>query len=134
MQTFTGTWRLYFAAGNSPKEGDLILPKTNTSIVPQHNLIIRHTLQTNDTILISTSQLVSDRQVTFELHLVQPSTAVSFTLPASLIWADSFGDFASANTAPAMSTANMEYCIVIRWDGSDLLANLAYTKAIEVPA
>lgn len=33
-----------------------------------------------------------------------------------------------------MSTGDTLYCIVIRWDGSDLLANLAYTKAIEVNA
>jgi len=65
MAAFTGTWRLYFAAGNSPKDGDQILPKTGTAIVPQHNLIIRHTLQANDIIQISTSQLTNDRQVTF---------------------------------------------------------------------
>ena len=33
-----------------------------------------------------------------------------------------------------MSNGNILYCIVIRWDGSDLLANLAYMKAIEVNA
>ena len=128
--SFSGTWRAYFAAGEV-KAGDEIATLTGTAITPQHGAVFLHTLAASDTFTISTASLTATKQVTFELHLIQPSTAVTFTLPASLIW--SSGDsFASANTAPAMDTADTLYCIVIRWDGSDLLANLAYSKAIEV--
>ena len=110
-----------------------IINLTGTAVTPAPDTIFRKTLADDDTFTISTTGLSADKQVTFELHLIQPSTAVTFTLPASLIWAD--GDsFASANTPPTMTTANKRYCIVIRWDGSDLLANLAYKKTIEVSA
>ena len=130
--SFSGTWRLYFAAG-SIQAGDEIVTLAGTAITPQHGTVYKKTLAVSDAFTISTASLTASKQVTFELHLIQPSTAVSFTLPNTLIWAD--GDaFASANTAPDMSTADTEYCIVIRWDGSNLLANLAYKKAVEVSA
>ena len=130
--SFSGTWRVYFSAGSSDP-GDDIATLTSTAVTPKHGAVYVHELAADDTFTIDSTGLSASKQVTFELHLVQPSTAVSFTLPNTLIWAD--GDsFASANTAPDMDTADTEYCIVIRWDGSDLLANLAYRKAIEVSA
>ena len=130
--SFSGTWRVYFSAGSSDP-GDDIATLTSTAVTPKHGAVYVHELAADDTFTIDSTGLSPSKQVTFELHLVQPSTAVSFTLPNTLIWAD--GDsFASANTAPDMDTADTEYCIVIRWDGSDLLANLAYRKAIEVSA
>ena len=126
--SFSGTWRLYFAAG-SIQAGDAIETLTGTAITPQHGAVFRKTLAASDAFTISTASLTASKQVTFELHLVQPSTAVSFTLPNTLLWPD-LEHFASGNTPPAMSTANTLYCIVIRWDGSDLLANLAYSKAV----
>ena len=120
-------------SGGGSGSGSDITPLTSTAITPQDGAVYHKTLAADDAFTISTTGLSATKQVTFELHLIQPSTAVSFTLPNTLIWAN--GDsFASANTAPDMSTADTEYCIVIRWDGSGLLANLAYTKAIEVPA
>lgn len=117
----------------APDRSQPIVNLTGTAITPEPETVYVHTLSASDTFTISTTGLSASKQVTFELHLIQPATAVSFTLPANVIWAD--GDaFASANTAPDMSTADTEYCIVIRWDGSNLLANLAYKKAVEVSA
>ena len=114
-------------------EGQIIQP-SSVSFIPRNQRIYTYTLEQSDSFYFDISRYSRDEQVTFELHLIQPSTAVSFTLPNTLIWADSFSEFASANPAPTMSTGDTLYCIVIRWDGSDLLANLAYTKAIEVNA
>ena len=90
-------------------------------------MVFKKTLAADDAFTIDTSALSATRQLTFELHLTQPSTAVTFTLPASLVWP--IGDeFTSTAAPPAMSTGGMMYAIVIRWDGANLLANLAYTK------
>lgn len=126
--SFTGTWRLYFAAG-SIEAGDDIATLTTTAITPQHGAIFRKTLAASDAFTINTASLTASKQVTFELHLIQPSTAVSFTLPNTLIW-PKLEEFSSENPPPAMDKDDKLYCIVIRWDGSDLLANLAYSKAV----
>ncbi|MBE6373964.1 MAG: hypothetical protein E7055_18075 [Lentisphaerae bacterium] len=126
--SFSGTWRLYFAAG-SIQTGDEIATLTGTAITPQHGAIFRKTLAASDAFTIDTSGLNATKQVTFELHLIQPSTAVTFTLPNTLLWPD-LDHFASGNQPPAMGEADTLYCIVIRWDGDDLLANLAYSKEV----
>ena len=126
--SFSGTWRVYFSAGSSDP-GDDIATLTSTAVTPKHGAVYVHTLAASDSFTISTTGLSADKQITFELHLIQPSTAVSFTLPNTLIWAD--GDaFASANTAPDLSTGGTLYCLVLRWDGSSLLGNLADTKEV----
>ena len=119
--------------GGGGGSGADIIPLTSTSITPQEGAVFKKTLAADDTFTIDSTGLSASKQITFELHLVQPSTAVSFTLPNTLIWAE-WENFDSSNAAPDMSTGNTLYCIVIRWDGSDLLANLAYRKAIEVGA
>ena len=102
---------------------------SGVSIIPAQDGVYRHELAANDAITIDTTGLSSSVQVTFELHLVQPATAVTFTLPAGVIWAN--GDaFASGNAAPTMNTADTLYCLVFRWDGANLLGNLAYSKAV----
>ena len=102
---------------------------SGVSIIPAQDDVYRHELAANDAITIDTTGLSSSVQVTFELHLVQPATAVTFTLPAGVIWAN--GDaFASGNAAPTMNTADTLYCLVFRWDGANLLGNLAYSKAV----
>lgn len=102
---------------------------SGVSIAPAQDAVYRHTLAANDTITIDTTGLASTVQVTFEVQLVQPATAVTFSLPAGVLWAD--GDsFASGNTAPILDTANTLYCLVFRWDGANLLGSLAYSKAI----
>ena len=126
--SFSGTWRLYFAAGNI-QPGDEIVTLAGTAITPQHGAVFKKTLAASDAFTISTADLTAGKQVTFELHLIQPSTAVSFTLPNTLLWPDA-DEFASGNQPPAMSDADTLYCIVIRWDGSDLIANLAYRKEV----
>ena len=102
---------------------------SGVSITPAHEGVYRHTLAANDEITIDTAGLAATVQVTFEVHLIQPATAVTFTLPAGVLWAD--GDaFASGNAAPTMNTANTEYCLVFRWDGASLLGNLAYSREV----
>lgn len=102
---------------------------SGATITPAHDGVYRHTLAANDAITIDTTGLSSSVQVTFELHLVQPATAVTFTLPAGVLWAD--GDaFAAGNSAPDLSAASTLYCLVFRWDGENLLGNLAYSKAV----
>ena len=130
VSAFSGTWRVYFSAGSSDP-GDDIATLTSTAVTPKHGAVYVRELTANDTFTISTTGLSATKQVTFELHLIQPSTAVSFTLPNTILWPDG-DEFSSENPPPEMDTADTEYCIVIRWDGSDLLANLAYKKAIEV--
>ena len=130
--SFSGTWRLYFAAG-SIKAGDDIETLSATAITPQHGAVFKKTLTASDAFTISTADLTSDKQVTFELHLIQPSTAVSFTLPNTIMWGDG-SDFDWSYPPPTMTTADKLYCIVIRWDGSDLLGNLAYQKTMQVSA
>lgn len=128
-QTFSGTWTVYLAAGlpGEQQDGNEIVTLTGTAITPDPDVVFKKTLAADDAFTIDTSALTATRQLTFELHLIQPATAVSFTLPASLVWP--IGDeFTSTASPPAMSTGGMMYAIVIRWDGANLLANLAYTK------
>lgn len=127
----SGTWTIKFSGiiGVSNNPGNNIIRLLSATIIPQHGIVYKRTLQQNDVFTISTTSLIASKQVTFELHLIQPATAVSFTLPNTLIWAD-MDYFDSENPPPDMSTANVEYCIIIRWDGTDLLANLAYTKTV----
>lgn len=102
---------------------------SGAAITPAHDGVYRHTLAANDEITISTAGLAATVQVTFEVHLIQPATAVAFTLPAGVLWAD--GDsFSAGNSAPDMSSASTLYCLVFRWDGVNLLGNLAYSKAV----
>jgi hypothetical protein len=126
--SFSGTWRLYFAAG-SIEAGDEIETLSTTAITPQHGAVFRKTLAASDAFTIDTSGLTATQKLAFELWVIQPSTAVAFTLPNTIIWGNGY-DFDSSNPPPDMSTANKLYCIVFRWDGSDLLANLAYTKTV----
>ena len=126
--SFSGTWRLYFAAG-TVQAGDEIVTLTGTAITPQHGAVFKKTLAASDAFTIDTSDLTATQKLAFELWVIQPSTAVTFTLPNALLWSD-LDHFASGNQPPAMGEADTLYCIVIRWDGSDLLANLAYSKAV----
>ncbi len=131
--SFSGTWRLYFAAG-SIQPGDEIVTLTGTAITPQDGAVFKKTLAASDAFTIDTSSLTATKKLAFELWVIQPSTAVSsFTWPNTIMWGDGY-DFDSSNPPPAMTAANKLYCIVIRWDGSDLLGNLAYQKTIQVSA
>lgn len=109
--------------------GTEILTPSTTTISPSDNKVYQHTLADADVLTIDTSALTSTAQVQFELHLIQPASPVTFTLPAGVWWADA-GAFASGNAAPTLDTANTLYCLVFRWDGANLLGNLAYSKAV----
>ena len=130
-QAFTGTWRLYMAAGSAQGFNwqDFFCQQTvqlsSTSFTPQANKVYVHTLQQSDSITFDTSAFTSTRQVTFQLHLTQPSTAVTFSWPSGILWGDGKA-FKSSNTPPDMSVGDVQYCVVIRWDGKRLLGNPAY--------
>ncbi|MBQ7693893.1 MAG: hypothetical protein IJT50_02100, partial [Lentisphaeria bacterium] len=109
--------------------GPEIVPLTGTTIALAEGKVFRHTLATGEVFTFDTSLLTASRQVTGEVHLIQPATAVSFTLPAGVLW-ESDGAFASGNDVPDFSTGNTLYALVFRWDGSAMLGNLAYTKAV----
>lgn len=111
-------------------DGQKIINQSETIIAPADNKIYKHILSSNDSISILTGSFVSGYAVTFEVHLIQPSSAVSFTFSNSIQWIDSL-NFNSSNSAPDFSESEKLYAIVFRWDGEDLLANLAYTKDID---
>lgn len=70
------------------------------------------------------------KMLTAELHITMPSTAVAFDFGVSIRWADG-DEFPTTSTAPDFSTGSREYAIVLRYDGSDWIANIAYTKELE---
>lgn len=117
--------------------GDTIETVSGTIFDPGMNKVLKHTLAEGESLTINRSisqnalvgALRTTKQFDFEIHLIQPSTAVNFTFDNTVIWGDGI-NFSSQNPEPSMNQANIEYCIVIRWDGTDLLANLAYTKEI----
>ena len=124
-----------FTCGNITINGDIvskgmaIATLAETSIVPVDNKVFKHDLLADDDITIDTTALTADYQVNFELHLKQPATSVAFTWGTTMIWGDG-NIFDSSNAVPAMDEANTVYVVVIRWDGENLLANLAYKKVI----
>ena len=106
-----------------------IVTLTGTAIALAEGKVFRHTLAAGEVFTFDASGLTATRQVTGEVHLIQPATAVSFTLPAGILW-ESDGAFASGNDAPDFSTGSTLYALVFRWDGTNILGNLAYTKAV----
>ena len=108
---------------------DEIIALEGTSVALSEGKIYRHTLAAGEVFTFDTSGLTASRQVTGEVHLIQPATAVSFTLPAGILW-EANGAFAAGNDAPDFSTGSTLYALVFRWDGSAILGNLAYTKGL----
>ena len=107
-----------------------IVTLQSTSFQPTSEGIYKHTLSNNDVITFITTQLSNTKITTFELHLIQPATPVSFTFTNSIKWIHDL-NFNSSNSVPDFSEGNKEYAIVIRWDGTEFLGNLIYTKDIE---
>ena len=112
--------------------GEEIVNSNNSinNLIPLEGKIYKHTLTSNDIISFNILSLPSTYARTFELHLIQPSTAVSFTFSNTIKW-NNENNFNSSNDAPDFSEGNKLYAIVFRWDGEDFLGNLAYTKDIE---
>jgi hypothetical protein len=48
-----------------------------------------------------------------------PETVVSFSIP-DVTWIEE----------PSFDTGNMLYCVVLRWDGAKVLANVAYSVEV----
>ncbi|MBQ7694553.1 MAG: hypothetical protein IJI85_10275 [Clostridia bacterium] len=109
--------------------GPEIAALEGTSIALAEGKVFRHTLAAGEVFTFDASGLTATRQVTGEVHLIQPATAVSFTLPAGILW-EADGAFASGTDAPDFSTGSTLYALVFRWDGTNILGNLAYTKAV----
>lgn len=114
----TGTWRVWFAGGTQDR---MPLIETSDSIIPSQHHAYKIQLTSGMTVGIDTAGLISNTAVTFELWLDMPSTAVSFTLP-SLTWID--------GSAPSFTSGNTRYVVTVRWNGTKLLANLAYTESL----
>ena len=111
-------------------QGHTIEIISSTTITPKNEGIYKHTLSNNDVISFLTTYTLSSEMLTFELHLIQPSTPVSFTFGNQIKWIHDL-NFNSLNPAPDFSEGDKEYAIVIRWDGEEFLGNLIYTKDIE---
>lgn len=124
--------------GALSNKGQPIQQLNSTSLVPSDSVAYHKVLEDGDEFIIDSSAFTVYDQVDFELHLVQPSTAVSFTLPSNMWWSigetDEMGKvypvFSPSVQPPVMGRGNSEYCIVARWDGSNFLCNLAYIKTL----
>ena len=91
--------------------------------------VFRHTLAAGEVFTFDTSGLSAGRQIACEVHFIQPSTAVSFTLPSGILW-EADGVFSAENDPPDFSAGGMLYAVVFRWTGSAILGNLAYAEAL----
>ena len=107
----------------------IILNNINPILDPINNIVYRYVLTDNDNITINKSNLSLTKQIIFELHLIQPVTAVNFTLPNDLIWYKN-DKYDPNNPIPSMNEDNTLYCIIIKWDGISLLAKLDYSKIL----
>lgn len=118
----TGTWYVNFASGGKETPaGVSITEHTESSLAPVDGAIYRHTIVADETIELETANLTADRCATFELWLTMGDTVVSFSLPDNLVWVSS---------APSFGDINTLYALVIRWDGSGFVANMAYSKEV----
>ena len=114
------------ASGSAEQnDGNDIITLTSTAITPEPDAVYMRTLQSGDAFTIDTSALSATEKWCFELDLIQPSTAVSFTLPTTGIkWGDGLR-FSYSNSAPEMDDPDTLYSIRFLWNGRCLLANLA---------
>ena len=118
----TGTWYVNFASGGKETPAGVYLTEqSESSIAPVDGAIYRHTIVADETIELEMANLTADRCATFELWLTMGDTVVSFSLPDNLVWVSS---------APSFGDINTLYALVIRWDGSGFVANMAYSKEV----
>lgn len=107
-----------------------ILTQDSLTIAPKDGKCYKHTLASGDTLVFDLTGLTATQKVGFEVDLIQPSTPVAFTLPSGILWDDGEGNFASGNSAPTMDQGNTQYTLCFRWDGADVLGNLAIAKTV----
>ena len=96
-----------------------IIQFENTTFQIVGSTVIKHNLAENDVIMFDASSLDEDRCATMELWLTMPETVVSFSIP-DVTWIEE----------PSFDTGNMLYCVVLRWDGAKVLANVAYSVEV----
>lgn len=101
--------------------GISITEHTESAFAPVDGAIYKHTIVAGETIELGTTNFTADRCATFELWLTMGDTVVSFSLPDNLVWVSS---------APIFGDINTLYALVIRWDGSGFVANMAYSKEV----
>ena len=118
----TGTWRVNFASGGGDDMGMEIVESPETSFTLVNGKVFNHTLSAAETLVFDTSGFRAGICATCELWLTMPSSVVSFSFPETLVWVD--------GSAPSIDAGNTQYVIVLRWDGSRLIANLAYTVEV----
>lgn len=118
----TGTWKVNFASGGGDDVGMEIVESSGTSFTLVNGKVYTHTLSADETLVFDTSGFRAGICATCELWLTMPSDVVSFSFPETLVWVD--------GSAPSIDAGNMQYVIVLRWDGERLIANLAYTVEV----
>ena len=104
---------------NGKVSGMDISEMESTTIPLIHNTVAKHTLTTDDVISVDTSTMTADKSATMELWLTMPETVVSFSIP-DVTWIEE----------PSFDSGNMLYCVVLRWDGEKVLANVAYSVEV----
>lgn len=115
--------------GNITTAGKENITLNSLSIAPKENKIYKYTLSADSELTIDTTALTASNTVDFELHLIQGATPKAVTWPNSIVWGEN-GVFKTSNTAPAINEANTLYAFSIRWNGSIMLVNLAYSQEI----
>ena len=103
----------------SALSGQKIVRNENSTLKILGNTVVKHTLSENDVITFDTVSLDENLCITMELWLTMPETVVSFSVP-DVTWIEE----------PAFDTANTLYCVVIRWDGENVLANAGYSVEV----
>lgn len=123
---FTGVWYVYFTGSESNRVQDArgleISERDSTSIIFRNNTVVKYEIAEGDSFTFDTSELSADFCATMELWLSMKDSVKSFSFPADIVWVD--------GVTPKFDTANREYVIVLRWDGTRLIANLAYSVEV----
>ena len=110
--------------GGSASSGMIINDvSTLSDISPKDNNVYRKTLAANDSVSFNVS---GDKPINFELWLNMTSV-VSFTFSNSILWCK-VDVVDSANLPPLFNQANTLYVVACRYDGTNVIANLAYKK------
>lgn len=101
----------------------LKISETSSSVITITNhTAAKYELKGDDSFTFDTSGLSADFCANMELWLTMKDSVKSFSFPADVVWID--------GVTPKFDTANREYVIVLRWDGTRLLANLAYSVGV----
>lgn len=101
-------------------EGAVMIPvitEITDGVIPfKHNTVVQYQVNADDVLSINTQELKSGQCATMELWLVMDQI-VSFSLN-DVVWVKQ----------PQFDTANTTYTIVLRWNGSQVIANIAYKR------